>query len=144
MVLALLGFIATDFMITITLSASDAAVHLAENPLVSGVLEGQEILITLVLVAALGAVFLKGFREAINLSVVIVGVYLLLNLVVVAVGLYAAITTPRASATGGTCCHELREPLADGGVALLVFPRLALGISGFETGVTVMPLVRGG
>src|SRR5215210_2569416 len=96
MVLALLGFIATDFIITITLSASDAAVHLAENPLVSGALEDQEILITLVLVAALGAVFLKGFREAINLSVVIVGVYLLLNLVVLAVGLYAAVTNPQS------------------------------------------------
>jgi hypothetical protein len=65
-VLVLLGFIATDFMITITLSASDAAVHLAENPLVHGFLGDQRLLITLLLVAVLGAIFLKGFREAIN------------------------------------------------------------------------------
>ncbi len=144
LVLALLGFIATDFMITITLSASDAAVHLVENPMVSGALEGREILITLVLVGALGAVFLKGFREAINLSVAIVGVYLLLNLVVVAVGLYAAVTNPQSITDWrGVLFTSYGNPLLMVGVALLVFPRLALGISGFETGVTVMPLVRG-
>jgi hypothetical protein len=143
-VLVLLGFIATDFMITITLSASDAAVHLAENPLVHTLLGDQRLLITLLLVAILGAIFLKGFREAINLAVLIVGAYLILNLVVVAVGLYLAITNPASIAAWQ---HKLfayyGNPLVMIGVSLLLFPKLALGISGFETGVSVMPLVRG-
>jgi hypothetical protein len=144
MVLALLGFIATDYMITITLSASDAAVHFAENPLVPGSLRDLELLITLLLVAVLGGVFLKGFREAINLAVVIVGVYLALNLVVVAVGLYEVATNPGSiPAWHNALFASYGSPLAMVGVALLLFPKLALGVSGFETGVSVMPLVRG-
>ena len=60
-------------MITITLSAADAAVHVAENPLVSSFFHDQEVLITLVLLALLGAIFLKGFKEAIGIAIFIVG-----------------------------------------------------------------------
>src|ERR687886_294614 len=80
-VLCLLGFVATDFIITITLSAADATAHIIENPLVPSWLHHQEIGITLVLVALLGTVFLRGFREAIGLAVFLVGVYLLLNFI---------------------------------------------------------------
>jgi hypothetical protein len=143
-VLVLLGFIATDFMITITLSASDAAVHIADNPLVSEGLRDYVVLVTLVLVAVLGAVFLKGFKEAINIAVVLVGAYLLLNLVVVGVGFYEALTHPQTLANWqDKLFADYGNPWLMLGVALLVFPKLALGVSGFETGVSVMPLVRG-
>jgi hypothetical protein len=143
-VLCLLGFVATSWIITITLSASDAAVHFAENPLAPGFLHDQEVLITLVLLALLGAVFLKGFREAIGIAVVIVASYLLANLVVVAVGLYEIATNPsHLSDWTGTLFSNYGNPLVMIGVSLLVFPRLALGLSGFETGVSMMPLVRG-
>jgi hypothetical protein len=143
-VLVLLGFLATDFMITITLSASDAAVHMADNPLMPESLREQVVLITILLVAALGAVFLKGFKEAINTAVVVVVAYLLLNLIVVGVGLYEAVTQPQSLANWqDKLFADYGNPLIMIGVALLVFPKLALGISGFETGVSVMPLVRG-
>ena len=60
-VLCLLGFAATDFVITITLSAADAAAHLVENPLFKPYIGGHNMLVTLVLITVLGAVFLKGF-----------------------------------------------------------------------------------
>jgi hypothetical protein len=143
-VLALLGFIATDYMITITLSASDAATHLAGNPLAPGFLGGQEIAITLFLVALLGAVFLRGFREAIGLSVILVGTYLFLNLVVVFVGFYEIFTAPHTVVHWQNALFSAYgTPLAMIAVSALVFPKLALGVSGFETGVSVMPLVRG-
>jgi hypothetical protein len=76
--------------------------------------------------------------------VVIVGAYLLLNLVVVGMGLYQAATHPQTIVDWQRALFNNHgNPLVIVGVALLVFPRLALGVSGFETGVSVMPLVRG-
>jgi hypothetical protein len=86
-VLTLLGFAATDFIITITLSAADASAHLMQNPFAPHFFQGQPVPITLFLVALLGAVFLKGFKEAIGIAVILVGAYLALNLIVVIIGL---------------------------------------------------------
>jgi hypothetical protein len=143
-VLVLLGFVATGWLVTITLSAADAAVHVAENPLVPEFLQGQEVVITLALLAVLGAIFLKGFREAIGIAVLIVGAYLLLNLVVVAVSFYEITMHPQGVADWSDALFSnYGNPLLMIGASLLVFPRLALGLSGFETGVGMMPLVRG-
>src|SRR5215203_2341813 len=92
-VLVLLGFVATDFIITITLSAADATAHIIENPFTPEILKHQ-IGITLVLIALLGAVFLRGFKEAIGIAVGLVGVYLLLNVIVIGVGLFELFTHP--------------------------------------------------
>jgi hypothetical protein len=142
-VLVLLGFASTDFIITMTLSAADAAAHFVHNPFTPHWLSSQ-MLVTLLLLAALGAVFLRGFKEAIGIAVVLVAVYLLLNAVVTVVA-------------GGVLFHH-RELLSRWktavftshpsvlgiiGVCLILFPKLALGLSGFETGVAVMPLIQG-
>jgi hypothetical protein len=143
-VLCLLGFVATSWIITITLSASDATAHVVENPLVPAAFRDHAVAITVVLLVVLGAVFLKGFKEAIGVAVSIVGVYLLVNLVVVVRGLYQIFSHPQ-NLVGwqDALFSNYGNPLTMVAVSFLVFPQLALGLSGFETGVSMMPLVRG-
>ncbi len=142
-VLILIGFVATSFVITITLSAADASAHIDENPF-AGVLVGHEIPLTLALIGLLGVVFLKGFGEAIGIAVAIVAMYLVLNVVVIGTGLYEVARHPSVLADWRTgLFHEYGNPLLMLGAALFLFPKLALGLSGFETGVVVMPLVKG-
>lgn len=148
-VLALLGFLATDFVITITLSAADAAEHLIHNPFIESTFPAIDhpILVTLLLIVILSAIFLKGFKEAIGVAVFLVLSYLFLNLIVVISGIYQVVLEPAVltnwqnalfTPTGGSS----RSIFMIIGLSLLVFPKLALGLSGFETGVAVMPLIN--
>ena len=142
-VLVLLGFVATGFVITITLSAADATAHIVVNPFWPKAL-ALPVPITLFLIALLGAVFLKGFKEAIGIAVALVVVYIGLSLVVVATGFVQIAQNPEVIANWSNLLRgsyaSISQMLL---VTLLVFPSLALGLSGFETGVVVMPLVKG-
>lgn len=142
-VLALIGFVATGFIITITLSAADAGKHLVENPLLPSWLDNQ-VFLTLFLVIMLGAVFLKGFKEAIGIAVVLVIAYLGLSAVVIAKGFQLIAQNPSVLSDWASRVHfDFTSTGAIIFFALSVFPALALGLSGFETGVVVMPLVEG-
>ncbi|WP_429951898.1 amino acid transporter [Leucobacter allii] len=143
-ILALLGFAATDFMITMTLSAADATAHLVENPFAPRGFAGQEVVITLALLAGLGVVFLRGFREAIRLATALVAAFLAVNLVVVVVAIGHLVADPIVIGDWwGVLTAQHGDPLLVVAIALVVFPKLALGLSGFETGVAVMPQIRG-
>jgi hypothetical protein len=143
-VLVLLGFAATDFLITMTLSAADATAHIIENPNVPELLAGHAVPITLGLLALLGAVFLRGFTEAIGIAVALVGVYLALNVVVIGVSIWHVVMHPSVVTDWSTALTTQHgDPLMIIALSLLVFPKLALGMSGFETGVAVMTHVHG-
>jgi hypothetical protein len=142
-VLCLLGFAATSFIITITLSAADATAHIIENPFVPHWAD-HPIWLTLALIAGLGAIFLKGFREAIWLAVVLVAIFLTVNVIVVGWELVALVRDPDSvSAWRANLFAQESRPFMWAVMAIVLFPKLALGLSGFETGVAVMPLVSG-
>jgi len=180
LVLVLLGFAATDFVITKTLSAADAAEHMIQNPAwpwdeggaVSPDMSGaereqatinrrlaenrQRLYVTFFLLVLLGAVFMRGFREVLGLAVVIVAVYLTLNLIIVFNGGMFLIDHPERitlwyeRVQSGEWHIKPSERIVEGSglltaiaLSVLIFPKLALGLSGFETGVAVMPLIRG-
>ncbi|WP_410585802.1 amino acid transporter [Amycolatopsis sp. lyj-108] len=141
-VLVLLGFVATSWIITITLSSADATVHALENPIAPSFLHGHEVLITVILLLILGGVFLLGFSEAVGVAIPLVAIFLVLNAVVVVAGIGEVLTEPAAF-------DRWLDALTSGGggiggvigPAILAFPLLVLGLSGFETGVSMMPLV---
>jgi hypothetical protein len=157
LVLVLLGFAATDFVITKTLSAADATEHLLKNPWWPKELAGSraQVIVTMILLVMLGATFLRGFKDVISVAVVIVAIYLVLNSIVVGSSLAYLWNHPEAmnewyrKVMAGD--WHFNNPFSLGtswwgiaAVSLLLFPKLALGMSGFETGVAVMPLIRGG
>ena len=181
LILTLLGFAATDFVITKTLSAADAAEHMIQNPrwplaphqeaIPAGISpeqlkqitearheseDRQRLIVTFILLIILGAMFLRGFTEVIGLAVVIASVFLLLNLIVVGNSLLYLLHRPdlvelwlQRLHTGDWHIDRQEWHVSDTSwwtilaLSLLVFPKLALGLSGFETGVAVMPLIRG-
>ncbi len=144
LVLVLLGFAATDFVITMTLSAADAAQHAIENPFLGPVLGDHPVLVTLAILAVLAAVFLRGFKEAIGLATAAALPYLALNLVVLGRGAWEILTHPSLLGDWRSALDAKGDFTLVVAGALLVFPKLALGLSGFETGVSVMPLIDGG
>jgi len=149
-VLVLLGFVATDFVITITLSAADATAHILENPFVNAQVPSLEhpVLVTLVLLTFLALVFLKGFREAIGIAVFLVAIFLFLNVITIGRAVYEVALHADQFANWKTAVFATKTSWGLSGMAaviglsLLVFPKLALGLSGFETGVAVMPLIK--
>src|SRR3954462_5907603 len=139
-VLCLLGFAMTDFVITITMSASDATAHIVGNPFVPPSFN-HPVALTLLLLAGLSAIFLKGFKEAIGLAVGIVGAYLALNVVVIGTAFAHVVSYPAVIPAWRHALYASPEThgstLAMIGLSLWLFPKLALGLSGFETGVAI-------
>lgn len=140
-VLVLLGFVATSWIITITLSTADASVHVVENPFFPAALHGHEVALTVALLLILGGVFLLGFSEAVKVAIPLVAVFLVLNAVVIGVGVAHVLTSPDAWSAWTSSLTDLGGFGDLAGPALLAFPLLVLGLSGFETGVSMMPLV---
>ena len=143
MVLVLLGFATTDFVITMTLSASDAARHATQNPYLHPLLGDANLRVALVLLALLAAVFLKGFSEAIELATAVCIPYLLLNVAVLSRAFVEVASHPIVSSQWQVALKARGDWQQLGLAAAILFPRLALGLSGFETGVSVMPLIGG-
>ena len=110
LVLCLLGFAATGFIITITLSAADATAHIIENPLAARAGEAPDRADAR---AARGArrVFLKGFREAIGSRCRSSASTSLLNVVVLAWGVhYLWLHPATCSAWTGAATAEHGSP----------------------------------
>lgn len=156
-VLVLVGFAATDFVITKTLSAADATAHLLSNPLFMGSTPEwmhSQIVVTMFLLLLLSAMFIKGYGEVVGLATLLVVSYIGLTAVVVGAGLVYLMSHPELATQwidqiSNGDYHLHHTPISGKGpwvallISCLIFPKLALGMSGFETGVLHIHLIRG-
>ncbi|MBL8818439.1 MAG: hypothetical protein JNL58_20600 [Planctomyces sp.] len=156
-VLILIGFAATDFVITKTLSAADATAHLLSNPLFMGSTPEwmqSQIAVTMFLLLLLSALFIKGYGEVVGLATLLVVAYIGLTAVVIGAGLFYLVSHPELltqwiDQISAGDYHLHHTPISGKGpwvallIACLIFPKLALGMSGFETGVLHIHLIRG-
>ena len=186
LILALLGFAATDLIFTRTFSAADAAEHLLHSPdakwqqtinqlsdrwedkrkglpswiasLTTTWTNRQIVATTLLLIVGLivSVAFRKGFRKRfVQIAVVTVALYMVLNALLIGSGVLYLWSRPELVRDWWTavcdgnwsarCAHATvpvdQEQL--GLTALSLFPKVALGLSGFEMAMLLMPLVRG-
>jgi hypothetical protein len=182
LVLILLGFAATDFIMLKTLSLADAAVHLLQSPaprwkgaleqgvdnvrdLARGFLDEEycarcndQLLATLV-IGVISFIFWYILRRGFNRNVVvlampIVGLYMTLTGLIIGGGVWHLANHPdvwhaylQQIQTGDWAIGGDRDAGVDWGAAvgmsLLFLPNLALGLSGFEMSMILMPQVRG-
>lgn len=156
-VLVLIGFAATDFVVTKTLSAADAAAHLIGNRLYESHAPDwmqTQIGVTMFLLVLLAGLFLRGYAEVVGVATCLVATYLSLSAIVILAGIYQLAMHPALiehwwqSVLSGDF-HIPHAPLSGHGIwvaigiSALIFPKLALGMSGFETGVLHIHLVQG-
>ncbi len=181
LVLALLGFIATDFVVTRSLSVSDASTHLLANPFYAnhsrwvkenqeavrarlpGFLRGdffafwnEQLVLTMLLSSlafGLYTYLVRGMtRGFLRLAVGVVVLYVLLTAIVIASGL---LFLQQHQGLVDAWWERLQVQVGEDGpggralgwwavvAALLAFPPMALGLSGFELSLASSPFVRG-
>lgn len=182
LVLILLGFAATDFVMLKTLSLADAAVHLLNNPddrwqaTFHGGVEAirdhagllldeqwcarcNDQLIATLAIGLISFVFWfilrRGFnRNVVVLAIPIVGLYMTLTGMIIAGGIKYLLENPEVWNTyvsyvqaGDWALRPAEETIVDWwaivGLSLFFLPNLALGLSGFEMSMILMPQVRG-
>lgn len=143
-VLILIAFVVTDFVITITLSASDAAAHIIENPYLVSYIGHANLSISIFLVILLGVVFYLGLREAIAIALMMTIPFLFLTFFVIGKCFFVIWNNPSLFQNWLNSPVFKMDNYSLFLVTLVAFPKLALGLSGFETSVSMMPLIKNG
>jgi hypothetical protein len=142
-----LGRLCGEYGTTIDHPLADWLRHHADNQLAVTV-------VLLLLTSLLSVLFFRGFtRGLLRMAVIVVALYLLMNAVVVGSGITYLARHPeivthwwgRVQAGDWLTASAPHSPQTGWSLtaaALALFPKLALGLSGFELTMIVMPLIR--